>query len=191
MVLALDNKRTHSQIFFMKMVIVSFLIAFSVCLDSFGQGLVLDAGKTWSYEFTSLPFVGPYSLTPITPLGDCYFTFSDSDANNDNISIQMFENSTNQVPLFTSPPGITYGVASGAWQDLQGWVQFTVISGSVTLNSVQFDVFTPLSGPSLNHYSETIAVPEPNSLIFCLVGSFALTVLKLKKRGFSDVISRF
>jgi len=134
--------------------------------EGYSQGITLNAGDSQSIEFTSLPYAGIRTMFPAVPTAGFLLTLSDYDPAVDTIVFKMFENNLSEAPLFTSinnPPGVTSGGLQGSWQDLQGWVSLEVASGSVTWNTVQFDVYTPLDANNVNHYSEIVAVPEPGS----------------------------
>lgn len=151
------------------------------CITSSAQ-VSLNAGETYSYEFTTLPLF--QTVTGFPPLGGEFGTVSSGDGRNYRWRLDMFENSTSDAPLAsmefgsgtgaTGPWSIRNGVgSSGAWQDLQGAVQFTVLAGTVRLDSMIFTVTTPGERPDpnlppINYYvyqaAIPAAVPEPTTL---------------------------
>jgi len=136
------------------------------CLTGRSQGLTLNAGSSRLEQFTYLPFIG-VSTDPVPPgssFGLFQFNLSGYDTNTDSIYFEMYENTPSDTPLWKSSlgtPGVLKGGAPG-WKDLQGWVRLDVINGSVTLDSIKFDVYVPIDAISWNHYGAVIPVPEPS-----------------------------
>lgn len=150
-----------------------------------GQGVVLNAGDTWTYHFTSLDYVNTQPIPGrVLPFGA---TFS-------------FDYTINTYPpwlvydLFESVPtdgrlgGSTQPVGqmgillpTSAWQDLEGSVRLTVTEGSFTINSLTFTVWRPnASEPSNFDTFQTTVVPEPTTL--ALLGAFSVLAI-CRRRG--------
>src|ERR1041385_5993064 len=119
--------------------------------------LVLNPGDTFAYSFSSLPLTGFVSSFNSVPSGVFGFTVrSNSFQAGDLLRYEMFENSVAESPIFsgtlsTAPPFSLSATNAGAWQDVQGAVRFTMLSGSVTLDSVSVKAIVP--GPSPSSYN--------------------------------------
>jgi hypothetical protein len=102
---------------------------------------------------------------------------------------EMFEDSTDQAPIATqtllwpvgsgmpAPPGVRFW-SDGAWQDLQGAIRFTMVSGSVTVTSFDVSAVRNEFG-GFTQYASTV-VPEPCSL--ALFYAFAAAGLLWRSR---------
>ncbi len=152
------------------------LALLGACLSGSSQ-LVLNPGDTWTYQFSTLPFVGTTNAFLANPSGIFGFTVnSNTFQPGDALRYDMFENSTAESPIFTgtmssAPPFTVLTATNDAWQDLQGAIRFTMESGSVTVDSVTLGVIQ--SGPSLSSYDvyETTFVPVPEPGFLSLLGS--------------------
>ena len=88
----------------------------------------------------------------------------------------MFEDGFSQPPIFartlTGPPdrpGPYVGLADGAWQDRQGAIRISVLSGSATVDTIQLVSFEQGGRFGLQYYSSVFTpVPEPGT--WCLLG---------------------
>ena len=62
---------------------------------------------------------------------------------------------------------------SGLWQDVQGVMRLTVVSGAVDLSGMKVEV---LGGPfdPFGHHVQLVSVPEPSSLLLFGLGMLAL-----------------
>jgi hypothetical protein len=159
----------------MIMRIITFIVAI---VGSFGiargQGILLNAGDSWTYHFTTLDYV---STQPGTlSLFGATFDFA--------------------YAINTYPPNLVYAAFEGlppdgllgggtqpiggmdpllpitAWQDLEGSIQFTVTEGSFSLESLTITVWRPNSSDpsSYDTFRDTISLPEPSSatlVLFC------------------------
>ncbi len=100
----------------------------------------------------------------------------------------MFESSTAEAPIYSGtldsvPPNILSSQVDNAWQDVQGAIRFTMLSGSAVVESITLE--TTLSGPSLSSYevrSDTfVPIPEPGT--FALFGGgLVFGALMLRRR---------
>jgi hypothetical protein len=122
----------------------------ALCQSARAQ-LRLDAGDSWTHEFTSLPAVvtGP---GPAERLSGFHFSMPDYELETDLLRIEMFENTvTDGEPLCaallnTHPTGDDCA-AAGGWDDFQGTVRLTMLSGSGLLESVVIYRQVPTGGP--------------------------------------------
>src|SRR5262245_61096173 len=96
--------------------------------------LVLNAGDVYTYEFKTLSSPELVFHNDITPaIGGFEFSWAEGtfDAA---LSVEMFENGTNEPVLTSFERGVESGGIDGAnfdnvWADLQGTVRFTGVSG--------------------------------------------------------------
>jgi hypothetical protein len=155
----------------MKTLLLTSLILATSILTAKSQ-MVLNAGDTFTYEFTSLP-------ARIDPGGFvdnfAHFTVGVPDFNRqqDVVRVEAFENSASEAPLCTYQLGVSPEecLMPLAWNDLQGVVRVSVTQGSVTLNSMHFHVETAIDITSHNVYDLTVVpVPEPSVLSLLGVG---------------------
>lgn len=159
------------------------LLLAALCQSARAQ-LRLDAGDAWTHEFTSLPAVvtGP---GPAERLSGFHFAMSDYEPGADLLRIEMFENTvTDSEPLCsalldTDPPGDSCA-AAGGWDDFQGTVRLTMLSGSALIESVVIYRQVPIGVDGWTRYeSRVIPVPEAGSCGWLAAG----TVLALWRRG--------
>jgi hypothetical protein len=155
------------------------------CWHVYPQGVVLSAGETYLYQFTTLPLRGTYtSIEPPAPPFGKFDGLLSSFAPGGSMLFEMFESSTNDTPIAVQylqspaggglppPPGPRMW-ADGAWQDLQGVVRFTMLSGSASV--IDFRVSAVRSEPAgFVEYSSTI--PEPGVLPLVLFGAAFLSL---------------
>ena len=160
--------------------------------------LTLNSGDVWTYPFASLPFVGNTNAFTTFPQGIFSFTVNGSTLQSgDLLSYEMFESTPSLTPIcsgtMTGGSSTTLSCSSaGAWQDREGAVRFTMVSGSLTVDSVTLRAI--VSGPSLSSfevYSSTFTpVPEPANLgLFgCAISvGFIWSTRWLKKRALPGV----
>ena len=155
----------------MKTIQTIFGVWLAFCLQTRAQ-LTLSAGDHWDYQFSNLPKTGTVSAFGATPSGVFDFTVDNSTfQSGDMLRFEMFETDTSQVPIcsgvMSSAPPFTGSCETDlAWQDRQGAVRLTMLSGSVTVDSVTVEAIT--TGPSLSSYDVNsvtfVPVPEPGSL---------------------------
>jgi hypothetical protein len=160
--------------------------------------LVLNPGQTWTYSFSSLPFVGNTNAFTTSPQGIFSFSVNGSTLQSgDLLSYEMFEGSPSLTPICAgtmtgSSPTTLACTSPVAWQDREGSVRFTMLSGSVTVDTVSLTAI--VSGPSLSSfevYSSTFTpVPEPTGLF--VFGSLAcVSWLWLRRAAIAQLISVF
>ncbi len=149
----------------------------------------LNAGDVFTYEFSSLPYrqavFGP------APAGMFQFTVNSLEPL-DSFRYEMFEGSLATDPAqgpicsgtVSGPPapGAWPCFVAGAWQDLQGTVRFTMLAGSVTLDSFELGVLRQ-GGPTGAqwYYQMVTPVPEPGPMVLLGLGvaSFLLRRIRI------------
>jgi hypothetical protein len=151
------------------------LLMAALRLSASGQ-LTLNAGDVYSYEFSSLPGPTPYAGGAVVS-GLVYLTLSPATLQAGNVlRYEMFEDGFSQAPIFsrtltgpTDDSGPYVGVANGAWQDRQGAIRITALSGSATIDTIQLVSFEAGGRFGLQYYSSVLTpVPEPGT--WCLLG---------------------
>ena len=169
----------------MKIKYFTILVSLLLPPSTLAQGtLTLNAGESYTFEFTSLPLVGPASPdAPFLRYGSMSGFFSTGPTGS-SMLWEMFENSTSESPIASqvvSPPTATLPnpppmYAFAGWADLQGVIRVSMLSGSTTMNTLRATVVRR-EEESLFEYSTLIPIPEPNLLsIVCVgVGLISLT----------------
>src|SRR3954468_13451798 len=144
---------------------VVILLAF--CLPGYCQ-LVLNPGDSWAYEFSNLPRTGSTPMFGSNPGGLFQFSVNSSTfQSGDVLRYDMFESTASEAPICSGTMiGAPFNGSCArdfSWQDRQGGIRFTLVSGPITVDSIT--VASILPGPSLSSYdvySETFTpVPEP------------------------------
>jgi hypothetical protein len=165
----------------MKILLTALVVLTS--LGAHAQGyLHLTEGQSYTYSFSSIPYLGPGALNG--PYGSAYFYFAQSNINNTQnvVLLQMFETSSAQTLLAertistwlaAAPtfPGANSSSLSraNAWQDVEGAVRVSVLSGEAYLGGVGMLIE---DGPAvLGIYRLTVAVPEPSSCLLVVLGA--------------------
>src|SRR6266478_1153549 len=139
----------------MKKVALSCVAVLAFCLCCHSQ-LLLNPGDTWAYQFNSLPKAGNISVFVTNPGGSVAFTVDSSTfQNGDQLRYEMFEDSLSETPICSGlisavPPSTVTCRAASSWQDLQGVIRLTMISGSMTVTGITLVVIA--LGPSLSSY---------------------------------------
>ena len=125
------------------------------CLTAAGQ-LLLGPGESWSYAFSSLSRTGSVSAFVESPNGAFTLTVDGATfQSGDQLLYEMFEDSESEAPIcsgiMTSVPPVTATCEiAGSWQDLQGALRLTMLSGSLTVTSLTVRVVK--STPNLSSY---------------------------------------
>jgi len=140
------------------------------------QTLHLSTGESFSYEFQTLPFNNllPYG----TPANVGYFGMSfplggDLLTTGESVRMEWFENTLQDVPTAsvtrsgTNNPTTEFAIPqANMWQDLQGAVRVTVISGEIDLDNLLVAVVR-----DFDKYGQTVPVPEPGTMALGAVAS--------------------
>ena len=156
--------------------------------------LHLGEGQSFTFQFTSLPFVQAGALEPLG--GAAFFNFSGNLLDpGERLRIELFENSFGEAPVQVfeeHPISVRHGAgafASLAWQDLQGAVRLTMLQGSLDVSSLVLTaVNNDFPDNMFTYYQQVIPVPEPSSMLIAIVGActglcFAVA-RRRRRRGF-------
>jgi len=147
-----------------KLIVASILVGFSAV--TLGQGVIVEPGKGYVLEFTSIPYVRP----ALSGQSEVVAWFAPGTLSlDDSPQLEVFANSLSDVPLVTHitidefPSGragvvMSWGDDPPFFRDLQGVLRVTMLSGSAELSG--FDVSQLING---GFYSGYFAVPEPAS----------------------------
>ena len=146
-----------------------------------GQGVLLNAGDTWTYHFTTLDYVSTQTGST-DPFGATFsFTYS-INTYPPSLLYEVFESvPTNGFLGSGTQPigGMGILLPTTAWQDLEGSARFTVTDGSFNIESLTFTVWRPSATmpSSFDTFQTTVTlVPEPSPCAIWL-GGFSLIVL--------------
>ena len=136
--------------------------------------LLLNTGDVFTYKFDTIPFYfsvfPPQVLVPNAHFG-CALDPATFDRNSDVVRIEAFETGTNEPPFFSATaqnaqPAWTVQSAPQPpqhWQDLQGVLRVTVVTGSVILQAIYFGAVRSRADGGYDAYnSPTTPVPLPS-----------------------------
>ncbi len=157
------------------------------CTIVYGQGVLLGPGQSYTFEFTSLPYVRP-AQTDSGSLA-AYFapgTFSDGES----VLLEIFANTLSDAPLTSSythsgPANPLDSVAlAEVWRstdppyfpDLQGNARVTMLNGDAQLDG--FNVQQVISG---GVYSQYFPVPEPSTFALIALGLAVLVRARTRR----------
>ena len=165
-------------------------VLFLSCGGVSAEGLRLSTGQSFTYQFSSLPIL---QGAPVSPTGAFRFSLGDDILDpGEVVRTRMFEGNTSGRVIredqwgdlldpWPNPVGMLISGAEGAWQDLHGAVQVTMLSGSIGLSTLRLDVID-----SSYHYQQVVVIPEPSALtLFGLFASAAAirSLLRLKSQA--------
>jgi hypothetical protein len=149
---------------------------------SVSSATTVQPGSPLILSFSNLPFIQAVQCC-VTLLGGQGGASINLTSNllgvGDNIRLEMFENSVADVPFYTNDfttPTAQFGasvVVPSPWQDLQGVIRLTALSGSIDVSSIVITVYQgilipgPGCGCDANRYVQTFIfdpapVPIPN-----------------------------
>jgi PEP-CTERM motif len=142
--------------------------------------LHLTVGESYSYEFSTVPFTQAGTMLSQRGVGIFYLTSTDLDPASQ-VKVEMFEGRLGEILLETHVANTENGVwvgVPGAWQDLEGSMRLTVLTGAVDLTGIGVVVVAggpgPLFDSNLYGYNQIIPVPEPST--WSLFGAGLLAV---------------
>lgn len=186
-----------------KLLIAIMLITLS-CLNSTAQALVYNQGDTLTISFATLPYLGEADFPdttviefPAAPwivncdlLGNCtvthdYYSFR----------LDLYENRTDNNPAYSSIFDSSYlgllimksiniynpAASRLLWEDLEGKMELTLLSGPATLDAFEINLFS--SGQVWGATFNTTPVPEPSTLLLLGAGLTGLVGLRLRRRA--------
>lgn len=171
------------------LLIIGFWAGFTV--SGVTQGILLQAGDSYTYQFASLPF--DHFSTVGSPAATFYILPFQTRplGTTDILRIEMFENTPAGAPIssqtFTSAsnPNDIGLVVPNAWGDRQGSIRLTMLSGSFRLDSFALAATVATRG-GVNLYGEEITLaPEPSAVAMLTIGSglvFGMRHSKNKRR---------
>lgn len=135
-----------------------------------GRGdIVLNEGQSYTHEF-HIPQLEPLAGEFWVPNAHFFFGVDPAsmDPELDEVVVEAFENSTNDVPFFTRTGSSASGLGetvSGSpvhWsEDFQGVVRLRVLRGSVVLSSVSCGLITRAGSHGFASYNHTQLLPVP------------------------------
>jgi hypothetical protein len=169
---------------------IQLLLLLSSCL-AVRADVSLGTGEVFVYTFNSLTFaqVASGGLDPRSKVG---ITFTaDKMFSGEQLKLEIFEGSLADTPfganIFTGTGSPPFGTAAVSltifdpnphWQDLQGTVRLTMLSGSVSFSQMDF---TAQIGSGL--YSATFPVPEPAAPALLALGGVTLCLRQIRERS--------
>lgn len=151
----------------MKCPLLALLALVSICLSASAQSLILNAGDSYVFDFNGFAFLGTYRFSP-APTTILLPSLSGSGT----MRVEAFENNVSETPIFSGTSdslSSPINLGNAAWQDLQGVVRITELSGSTTLNgsfNAQVTVPSVNSPPYYEVNFQTVPVPEPGWFAF-------------------------
>ena len=176
----------------MKTSAISAVILAAVCSCARGQ-LVLNSGDVFTYHFNTLPFITGSNSTDqiLRSLATLSFRVQPSSYQVDeNVRFEMFQGDQTTTPFRSeslSDPAYASNSHQGLpiyigmpnfWQDLNGTIRFTGLSGSLTIDSIAVSVAMPRGTPNdptpFDVYGTVVPVPEPSVWASALFGMAVL-----------------
>jgi hypothetical protein len=172
----------------MKTSVISAVILGTVCLSAHAQ-LVLNPGDVFTYHFDTLPFMTGSNSTDQIMRSMATLTFLVQPSSyqlGENVRFEMFEGDQTTYPFLSdslSDPAHASKAHQGLpiyiglpnfWQDLDGTIRFTGLSGSLTIDSIAVSVGIPRGTPAdpapYDVYGTVLPVPEPSVWASALFG---------------------
>ena len=150
-----------------------------------GQGILLNAGDTWTYQFTSLDYVStqPGQMAPFGAMFSFSYTIESYPPN---VLYECFEGLPPDGLLGSGTQPIGGNgiiLPSNAWQDFAGSVRFTVTDGSFLIDSLTFTVWRPNASDPLSfdtYQTSVTPTPEPSPVALLVSGSSLLLLITRK-----------
>lgn len=150
----------------MKRLVLFAAMLLAGCLVARSQ-LTLGPGESYTNEFKMLFRTGRYEVA-FPPLAAVNVAVDPATLQiEDALHVQMFEDLPTGTPfyqqtLMNTTNAMYYFAASQGfyWQDLQGSIRLTMVSGSVTIDSLLVQVFIPGSASTVHEFATRIYLPE-------------------------------
>lgn len=155
-----------------------------ICIPITASAITLNAGEGFIHEFTGLPsleYVGYVNQ------GGTSLYFSDDLLDvGEVVRLELFEDSFLGSVIWSNDfnsPTDSIGVTKlDIWQDLQGVILVTVLSGSVTVSSNEFQVIKDGYRFSDSYQMSAPAVPEPETYAMFLAGLVVVGFTACRRR---------
>ena len=154
-------------------------------LNCVGQGAHLKAGDSLSIGFNGMGVCRPCAECGLAA-GGAYVVFgADALGAGEGIRLDMFENDLVGAPIASrtynaTGPFLAVSVgAPGAWQDFQGLINVTMLSGEADLAYGEFDVFL---GGNFSYCETIVAVPEPSVFASAAVAASIAAAMRVFRR---------
>ena len=124
----------------------------------------IEAGQSWSYQFTSLPLLGPETVLIGGNIdGGAHVTLSNLDPGT-HYTFSIYEDRLSEPPIWVTDSALNQSASAGGrgiWKDLQGWAEVQVVSGALTIDEIEFDARIPIDDTHAYHYQSIIATVPP------------------------------
>lgn len=157
----------------MRYFITFLLFAF---LQSNALATIITDGQSYEFEFNTLNFIESVTYKN---QGGATISFLDDLLDQGEVArLEFFENSILTTPFFQhdfNSPTNHFGasvVVPVPWQDLQGIIKLTMLSGSVDINEIDVQVIR-----DGNRYLETfstVPIPEPETGLLIIFGLISI-----------------
>ncbi len=183
----------------MRKTLIAIAIIAGAFLPAQGQSLItLNPGESLTYSFTTAPRTAQLLRNPGDQLGGVVL-IGDWDkkwGEGDQLHYELFENASLTLSLasgtltasdFTAGGDARTAFVPGAWQDLEGSLRLTMLSGTQDfLAGVQiYKDSWAAPGVSIDLYSFPLAVPEPSSCALCLLGLACAAIMRRHNKSVS------
>ena len=172
------------------------LVVLSFIYSSTANSVTLDAGDIARLQFDGLEIWGDYGAGDFGnfKVNSSYFT-----ANNLTLKVELYSNDFSQPPVQSyiisdEPPYLPWGsvnIDQTVWQDLQGAVALTVLSGSFDFELFEIDIGINGVNYVQDFYaSEFAIVPIPPAIILFISGFIVVATYGCRKNLNSMVLLR-
>jgi hypothetical protein len=175
----------------MKCPLLALLAVVSTCWSASAQSLMLNTGDSYVFDFNGFSFLGTYRFSP-APTTVALPTLSGSGT----MRLEVFENSVGEAPVFSATSdslSSPINLGTGGWQDLQGVIRITELSGSTTLNGSFFAQVTIPSVNSPPYYEvdfQSVPVPEPEWFGFGMLAA-AASLWRMNSKRRRSMMSKY
>ena len=177
-----------------RLAILAALLAVS---DAHGQGsLTLNSGDVYTFEFNTLAFSGPWAraMPPAAPVALVTGSLVPGTFQPGSVLLfEIFENTATEpaaasqtlVAEVGGVPGAAFW-ASDTWQDLQGTMRVSMLSGWGTFDTLNVIAIRDDAGTLIGYGMSALPVPEPNTGFVLAFGFLALMISR-RLRAFAPL----